>query len=145
MALFNVFEHPTGDPSRAVFVKEGYAFAALIFTVLWALWHRLWVVAAILFVILTALNLAAGQWGLQPAVAGLLETAVGLIFGFEARRLWAMSLERSGYRNMGLVEGSNREAAELAYFQEKPRVKESIAATHRHPVAHDTLGLFGTS
>ena len=145
MALFNVFEHSTGDPSRAVFVKEGYAFAALIFTVLWALWHRMWVVSAILFTILALLNIAAGQWGLQPVVAGLLESAVGLIFGFEARRLWVMSLERGGYRNMGIVEGSNREAAELGYFSRGQRVEDRIASTTRHPGAHDTLGLFGTA
>jgi hypothetical protein len=145
MALFTVFEHPSGDPNRTIFVKEGFSFAALIFTVLWALWHRMWVVAAILFVLLTVLNLSAGQWGLDPKLAGLLETAVGIIFGFEARRLWAMSLERAGYRNMGIVEGSNREAAELGYFNGRPRVENSIHSTPRHPLAHDTLGLFGTS
>lgn len=145
MALFTVFEHPNGDPNRTVFVKEGFSIAALIFTVLWALWHRMWVVAAILFVILTVLNLSVAQGGLDPTLAGVFETAVGILFGFEARRLRAMSLERAEFRNMGIVEGSNREAAELGYFNAKPRVEDRIASTPRHPVAHDTLGLFGTS
>ena len=32
-----------------MFVPEGFAWAGFIFTFIWALWHRLWVVAALLF------------------------------------------------------------------------------------------------
>jgi hypothetical protein len=144
MALFTVLEPPHGEIDKVTFVKEGFAPAALVFTVLWALWHRLWVVAAVLFALLVAISLLAGLLGLDPAIASLLELAVGIIFGLEARRLWIMSLERSGYRLAGLIEASNREAAELAYFMKRPRAAQVETAPKFGFHTEDTLGLFGT-
>lgn len=144
MALFTVLEPPQGEIDKVTFVKEGFAPGALVFTVLWALWHRMWVVAAILFSLLVAVSLSLSLLELDPLMASLLELAIGLIFGFEARKLWIMSLERSGYRNEGLIEASNQEAAELEYFASRPRMTKLVAESRLHPHAENTLGLFGT-
>lgn len=144
MALFTILESPQGEIDKVTFVKEGFAPAALVFTVLWALWHRMWVVAAALFAILVAISLAVSLLNLNSTAASLLEIAVGLIFGFEARRLWIMSLERSGYRQAGLIEASNQEAAELAYFANRPRLVKAVTVSKLHAPAENTLGLFGT-
>lgn len=143
MALFTVLEPPHGEIDKVTFVKEGFAPAALIFTVLWALFHRMWVVAAILFVVLVAISLSVSMLNLDAAIASLLEIAVGLIFGFEARRLWTMSLERAGYRRAGLIEASNQEAAELAYFANRAHRVQAMTAPKLRAHAEDTLGLFG--
>jgi hypothetical protein len=144
MALFTVLEPPQGEIDKVTFVKEGFAPAALVFTVLWALWHRMWVVAASLFALLVAISLSVSLGGLSPVIGSLLELGVGMIFGWEARRLWVMSLERAGYRQTGLIEASNQEAAELAYFASRPRMAKAVAVSK--PLAHadDTLGLFGS-
>ncbi len=145
MALFTVLEPPKGEIDKVTFVREGFAPLALVFTVLWALWHRMWVMAAILFAILVAISLSVTLLDLNPAVASLLELATGLIFGFEARRLRIMSLERSGYRQAGLIEASTREAAELGYFAARPRNAQAAAPAPKLRIdAEDTLGLFGT-
>ena len=144
MALFTVLEPPHGEIDKVTFVKEGFAPAALVFTVLWALWHRMWVVAAILFAVLVAISLSAVLLGLDPVIASLLELAIGVVFGLEARRLWIMSLERSGYRQAGLIEASNHEAAELAYFMNRPRAPQTAPVPKLRAQTEDTLGLFGT-
>lgn len=144
MALFTVLEPPHGEIDKVTFVKEGFAPGALVFTALWAIWHRMWVVAAILFALLVAISLSVSLGGLDPAMASLFEIAVGVIFGFEARRLWIMSLERSGYRQTGLIEASNQEAAELAYFAKRPRLGQVVTKPKLRSHGEDTLGLFGT-
>jgi hypothetical protein len=143
MARFTVLEAPDGNEDRVVFVKEGYAPWALVLTVLWALWHRMWVVAAILFVVLAGISVAAGSFGLDATLAGWIEFAVALVFGFEARRLWMLSLEKAGYRTAGLIEASNLEAAELDYFATRPANQRQAVKSIYRPPADDMLNLFG--
>ena len=58
MTIFTVLEPPDGNPERVAFVREGFSWSALLLTVLWAVWHRMWVVAALLFALTTALTVA---------------------------------------------------------------------------------------
>jgi hypothetical protein len=143
MALFNILEAPDGNPDRVMVIREGFSPGAFIFTVFWALWQRMWVVAAILIAVLAAISLAAGLLGLGPNLTSVLEAAVSLIFGFEATRLRTVSSERAGYRLVGLIEASNQEAAELQYFTGRQRPSPPVNAPVLPPASHDTLGLFG--
>ena len=143
MALFNILEAPDGKPDRLVVVRERFSTAAFIFTILWSLWHRMWVVSAILFALLVAIGFTVSTLGLNPVLAGLFETAVSLIFGLEANRLRIMSLERAGFRLSALIEASNQEAAELQFFMGRQRSSVPVVAPILPPAAHNTLGLFG--
>ena len=143
MALFNILEAPDGKPDRLVVVRERFSAAALVFTMCWSLWHRMWVVSAILLALLVGIGFTVVALGLNPALAGLFETAISVIFGFEAQRLRIVSLEKAGYRLTALIEASNREAAELQYFMNHQRLSPRAVAPILPPAAHDTLGLFG--
>ncbi len=144
MALFNVLEPPDGKPDGVVFIPEGFSWAALVFTVIWALVHRMWVVAAVLFAGLTGVALAEAQGLIGPELASIIHFAISLLFGFEARRLWALSLTRAGFSQAGLIEATSLEAAELAYFASRAPAVAAPAMPVRIP-AHpgDTLGIFG--
>ena len=140
MAVFAVFEHPDKSPDRTVFVREGFSAAALVFTVLWALWHRMWIVSAILIAAYGLTN----TLGMSEPVVALLELAVSLVFGFEARNLWAQSLRRAGYREAALIMASNHEEAELKFaFASRARGNQSFPVSRLQMQAPDTLGLFG--
>jgi hypothetical protein len=69
MTIFTVLEPPDGKPDRVAFVPEGFAWGALIFTFIWALWQRLWVAAAVLFAALAGLSAAVGLELLGPGLA----------------------------------------------------------------------------
>jgi hypothetical protein len=144
MALYTVLEAPDGRADRVSFVKEGFSGAAVVFTMFWALWNRMWFVAAMVFAIVVALNVSVSAFGLNEGISVALELGLALIFGFEARRLKVMSLERAGFRTAGLVEASSIEAAELEYFSRRPRAVQAapVSMTYR-PQPHDTLGIFG--
>ncbi len=146
MAVFAVFEHPEKDPDRTIFVKEGFSSAALVFTVLWALWHRMWVVSAILIAVFGLIYVLVRLLGLNEINAALLELAVSLSFGFEARNLWAYSLRRSGYRAAALVMAANLEEAELKFvFAQRSQNHSPVPSSKMRSEPADTLGLFETA
>ena len=144
MTLYNVLKPPDGKPDRVAFVPEGFAPGAVVFTFLWALWHRMWVVAVILFVIAAGLSIAMGLEVLDKGIGSLIQFGIGLIFGFEARSLQAQSLERAGFRRAGLIEASGLEAAELTYFAERAPAPPppAVAASRYRGGSEDTLGIF---
>lgn len=146
MAIFTALEPPDANPDRVVLVREGFAFAAFAFTVLWALWHRMWVVAALLFAAYAALGLA-GQWfQWHWAIASAAEFGLALLFGLEASDLRIRALRRAGFQRAGLVQATNGEAAELDYFAGRRVIRPAapVPDYRPHRAHEDTLGLFGS-
>jgi len=144
MRIFTILEPPDGKPDNVALVPEGFSWGALIFTFFWALWHRMWVIAALLFVLSTALTVAASLQLFSTGFATMLQFAIALVFGFEARNLQVLSLEGSGYRRAGLVQATSEEAAELTYFSGRaPAAVPTPAPARPRAGPEDTLGIFG--
>ncbi len=145
MALFTVLEPPDGKPDRVVVIPEGFAWAAAVFTFLWAFWHRMWLVGALLFTAYAALTIAASQELISGVLASAIQFGLSFLFGLEARCLRVMALERAGFRRSGLIQASRLEAAELAYFAGRaPSPPVPATATARYRAGpDDTLGIFG--
>jgi hypothetical protein len=103
---------------RLVFVKEGFAFWALIFPGLWFLVNRLWrgffLYLGLSIALAAALTLlGAGEQSIAWAGA-----ALNLIFAFEARDIYRASLERQGYVMKGIVSGRNLVESERRFLME---------------------------
>ena len=148
MAIYSVHNRPGKSAADAVFVREGFAWPAFLFTVLWCLWHRMWLTAAIVFAVLAAISIAAGLLGLNETLTSVFTLAASLVFGFEARDLQRRTLAATGYREVRLVSGGSLDDAELRYFASVPRagaLGEGFAPKLRSPESHDPLGLFGTA
>lgn len=106
--------HATTEVERFVFVRDGFYFWAFVFGPVWMLWHRLWLVLVGYMAGMIAVE--AGLWAL--GVSAMTKFVVGvllsLLVGFEAA-----SLRRWSYRkweNLGVVVGSDLEAAERRFF-----------------------------
>lgn len=121
MRIYTVLERrgkPSTDPDRdVVLVKEGFCWPALLFGPLWALIHRMWVVAAILAAVwfgvtmLPSLVPAGGadlQW-----LAGFALLLVQGVLGNDAR-VWAA--ERAGFAMTAVVAAANLAEAERRLF-----------------------------
>lgn len=143
MKIFTVLEPPDGRSDRVAFVPEGFSWGAFAVTFLWAAWHRMWVVAALLFALSSALTIATKLHLLGSGLAALLQGGIALLFAFEARGLQVKSLERSGYRRSGLIQASNSEAAELVYFAGRAPFAAEPAPSRLRAANDDTLGIFG--
>jgi hypothetical protein len=140
MRIYTVLEPPDGRPERVALVPEGFCWGALLFGLLWALWQRMWIVALLLFALSAMLSIATNLAWLGAGFAALLQFGIGLIFAFEARNLQVKSLERVGFRRTALIQASNAEAAELAYFSGRPAVSYPLPI---RAAPDDTLGIFG--
>jgi hypothetical protein len=143
MTIYAVLEPPDAEPERVAFVPEGFSWGALLFTVLWALWHRMWMVAALLFALTSVLTVATNLEVLGANFAALLHLGISVIFAFEARNLKVKSLERAGFRRAGLIEAGSSEAAELSYFAGRAPVSPQPATARIRAAHDDPLGIFG--
>jgi len=100
----------------AEFVREGFSWGAFVFSVFWALWNRLWIVALLIAGALAALALA--EEFLEPGLvlAHAISLAVSVWIGFEANDWRRESLKRRGYAEAGIVAATSLAEAEFRFF-----------------------------
>ena len=101
---------------KFMFVRDGFHFWAMVASVLWLVWHRLWL-ALIGWI---ALN-AAIWFGLKALGVGggtvlLADFLVAVLMGFEAASLQRWSLSRRKWRQLDIVVADDEEAAERRFF-----------------------------
>lgn len=84
------------DLDRAQLVPDGFSRAAFAFSVLWFLYHRLWIAAGLVFAGLCATALAGYGLGLSPVAGTVITLLVSLLIGMEASSLRRWTLARNG-------------------------------------------------
>jgi len=97
-----------GKPVRTVMVREGFSWLAALFPLFWFLAKRLWLVAALYFSLATFMGFV-----LPASLSPWAMMALQILAGFEARNLQRWTLERGGFRLMGVVQGRDEEGAVL--------------------------------
>jgi hypothetical protein len=104
------------DPFGTVFVKDGFCWPALFIPLLWLIYRRMWLVLVLYLAAAAALTLAFRGTGGDGDFGGLILLALHVLFALEANNLRRWTLERNGYRMVGLAEGRNLEEAEVRFF-----------------------------
>ncbi|AWC21460.1 hypothetical protein CO731_00911 [Aminobacter sp. MSH1] len=151
MAIHVVMEPPakagTSASESAVFVRDGFHFFGFIAPLLWLLWHRLWLEAAMTFAATLALA-AASEWAGLTFAAPLLPLLISLYVGLEGGALRIAALRRAGWRQWGVVEADSIEDAEMRYLfaaeaddEPTPAAVAISPATPRPQPAGGALGL----
>jgi hypothetical protein len=124
MAVYTVHEPPlrrgavAPDPDRFVFVRDGFYVWAFLLTPLWLIWNRLWLVLLLYLVATFGIAEAMHRAGVQPLGRSLVILLISFLVGLEAGTLRRFTLTRRGFRNVGLVSGTNMEAAERRFFSD---------------------------
>jgi len=106
------------DPERFVFVRDGFYVWAFLLTPLWLIWNRLWLVLLVYLVVIFGIAQALHHAGVQPGGRSLVMLLISFLIGLEAGTLRRFTLARRGFRNVGLVSGTNIEAAERRFFSD---------------------------
>ena len=112
-----------------VLVRDGFSWLAFLFSVPWALYHRLWRVAGGLFVLQVALAALMLWAGLNEAQQGIVSLAVALAVGLAADEFRRGGLKRRGYAFEEIVMAENMDAATRRYLDARPDVAGRLAAT----------------
>lgn len=98
------------------FVREGFSWAAFLFTVVWPLYHGLWLVFVIVLAVSAVLSAAMSVLGVSDFGQGAVWLAAALLFAFEANNLRRWTLRRRGWRDVGVAAGRTLSDAEYRFF-----------------------------
>lgn len=122
MRIYSVHLRRHGlDPDRDIkLVKEGFSWPAFFLGALWALWHRLWVPAAIIFVAYISVGLASAKAGLDPFSQISLFLGLAVIVGYVAGDLRCRKLAQLGFAFGGVVQGQDSDLALYRYLDNTP-------------------------
>jgi Protein of unknown function (DUF2628) len=140
MPVFTVHEPPVrtagalADPTRFVFVRDGFYWWAFLLTPLWMLWRRLWLVFVLYLVLSIGIETATRIYGASGGMISLVAVLISFLVGLEAGTLRRFTLKRRGWKNVGVVSGSDLEDAEHRFFaawvgNAKPEADTPPAAT----------------
>ena len=117
MAIYTIHAPSAGrrpdDPTAFVAIKDGFCWPALIIPLVWTIYRRLWVVLCLAILGMVLLGFLAPFGG---AVVGGIYVLGRVYYGLEANGLRRWTLERKGYRLIGLAEGRGIEEAERRFF-----------------------------
>jgi|HubBroStandDraft_5_1064220.scaffolds.fasta_scaffold67596_3 hypothetical protein len=122
MSVYTVHEPPlraaqaAANPERFIFVRDGFYFWAFVFSVLWMLWHRMWLILLVYVAVVVGLETALRYLGVSSPLLGLIGVLIALLVGIEGATLRRFKLARRGWKNIGVVSGDNLEDAERRFF-----------------------------
>lgn len=105
----NPYENP-------IFVEESFNWYAFIFHWLWALSHRLWLVAFGLLMFWGIINYLSFTQILHPAAVFSLQVGFQIYIGFQANDWRRNKLKKQGYIISDIVTSDNLVGAEQRYF-----------------------------
>jgi len=111
------FDDVAGDPhqtDRLAFVPDRFSYLAFVFAIVWLLYHRMWLVLLGYLGLTLVIELLA--LAVNPDAVGIVALLVALLFGFEAQALRRWSLERKGWRVVGIIDAQNKAEAELRFL-----------------------------
>jgi hypothetical protein len=138
MTTYSIYAKPDDAmASEAIFLPDSFSWGAFVFTWVWALWNRMWIVAGL------ALSVMLIATTLPPVPQYLLSIGASILMGLHASDLLGWSLTRRKYVEIGLSNGGSLEEAELRFYAGGADAPAPAAASPL-PVNHDVLGLFGS-
>jgi hypothetical protein len=116
--VYTVHLNPHSNrPERdAIFVREGFNWAAAFFGLIWALRYRMWWPAAGMLAYLLALAAAETFLPLDPVRVIVFDTAFAVLVGFEANDMRRRALEARGFVEEGIAAGADIDDAELRWY-----------------------------
>jgi len=102
---------------RFVFVRDGFHLWAAVFGVLWLAWHRLWLALIGWIIAVAAVDAILLSAGIGRGNVGLADILLAILLGLEASSLERWTLSRGGWRQLDIVVGDDRDAAERRFFE----------------------------
>jgi Protein of unknown function (DUF2628) len=124
MPIYTVHEPPlrngavASDPERFVFVRDGFYVWAFLLAPIWLIWRRLWLVLLIYLVVTFGIAEALRYAGVGVAGRSFAMLLIAFLVGLEAGTLRRFTLARRGWSHIGVVSGTNLEAAERNFFRD---------------------------
>jgi Protein of unknown function (DUF2628) len=123
MRVYTVhMRRPTLDPEEDIcLVKEGFSWPAFFFSFVWAMWSQLWLVAAGLFALEVVVGALLSRLHDNFWTQTALSLGLAVLIGIFANDLKRWTLFRHNYLEVAVVTGSNIDAAERRFWDQRPQ------------------------
>ncbi|MBO6717126.1 MAG: DUF2628 domain-containing protein [Rhizobiaceae bacterium] len=130
MASYVVMEPPGRSPGDVRFVRDGFSVLALIFPVIWLLWHRLWIEALVIFAAALCIG-AAGELSGWSGTAMAISFLLALYVALEGPELRIRALGRRGWQDAGVIDAADEDEAMTRYVAGRELPPEAEPAETR--------------
>jgi hypothetical protein len=153
MASYVVLERRpvTGSRPETVFVRDHFSVLALVFPLIWLLWHRLWFAALMLLLVSAAIGMA-GEYLVPGAAMFLVGTAISFFVALEGPAWRIARCRRGGFAEAGTVVARDLDDAEIRWFtgQAAPLLPPPLPTVAKQaavppPLPHSSDMIFGFS
>ena len=114
-------------------VKEGFCWPAFALSFLWALWHRLWIVAIAIFSVEAALSWTFAAFATDPVSRVAISFGLAFIIGMLANDARRWTLVRREFADAGVVAADDRDAAEHRFLESRPELAAELRAAMSAP------------
>ena len=118
---------------RAILVRDGFSWPALVLGPAWLAWRSMWIVLAIYVAVMLVIVAAARLFGLPDGVSLVVTAAVNLLLALEGNGLYRWSLERRRYHERAVVTGASLAEAEERFFASRTALRHDMAAGPLQP------------
>jgi hypothetical protein len=110
---------PDSDHRSTLFLRDGFAWTALLFPWIWLLANRLWIAGIAIFLLQGLSGFVMGLPGFELA-GGLLGFALSLLVALEGRHYRSESLIHRGWTLKAVIAAPNLDIAEDIFFSGLP-------------------------
>jgi hypothetical protein len=102
---------------KFTFVRDGFHFWAAVGSVLWLVWHRLWLALIGWIVVTVAVGLGLSALGVSGRIILFADFLIAILMGLEAASLQRWTLSRRKWRQLDIVVADDEETAERRFFE----------------------------
>ena len=109
--------HPLRQMDDIVAVKEGFCWPAFLFSLVWAIFHRLWLFAFSLIGLCSVTIFTLYQQGAEPQFNLIVCFGICALFGYHANDFRRFKLQRAGYLERDIILAPTEDAAAQRYLK----------------------------
>jgi hypothetical protein len=102
---------------KFVFVRDGFHFWAAVASVVWLIWHRLWLALIGWIVVMVAVQFGMTALGTSRGTILVTDILIAILMGLEAASLQRWTLSRRKWRQVDIVVADDAESAERRFFE----------------------------
>lgn len=135
---------------KMALVRDGFRIPALIFSIFWLLWHRLWLVSVIVLAAYIIFFSLVYHFQLHPLSVLLMESLIGFLLALEGSSLQRWTLARKNMPTCDVVIADNASDAEakavVRWLERQDQIKKDAPRKSEYanqtPPQESVIGLF---
>ena len=117
MHIYSVLNKSTEN--TPIFIEEKFSFLALIFQVLWLIYHKIWQPTIIIIIIKLSIYFALSNGLINEYISYIVNFIIAITIAIFAKSWYINCLKNSGYTLNYVIAAENEDAAKMRFLKNK--------------------------